>query len=1076
MEEAAALLILIGLGLGLIGTGPLALILFIVFHKKLTQVQSRLERLEKGGLPAAVPVQAKTAPQPGPCRESARTGGAPVVDLSDVHSDATVQKFKAAAEAQVQAPTSVPDKPVPSQSPQPVSTPSQARASRAAPLRAEPPVFSPAADIPQPKRPRSVGGLELKIGTVAILIAGIITTIFGVGFFLRYIYEKGYFNPAARVALVGFGGLTAIVVGEVLRRRNFEVVARGIAALGFAMLYAAVFSGTARYHLFSSQWAFAFSIVVTAGAMTYAVILNEILIAFLSLVGGYLAPVLISAGQNQPMSLFSYTLALSAGAMGCAMFRRWRAVNWIALTGTWLLYTAWFEKFYTADQAGIALAWLSVFALLYMVLPVLFNLVRRIEARVEDVVLIVVNGVTVFYFLWQILETFSQKWLACGAAVLGTAHLALMFAALWRCPADKKLHASLGVLGVVFITASLPMYFSLQTSLVGWAVEAVALAYIGIRYRGIWTQVMSFLVAGAAAAGLFYHLPLHSTAGFRVFINAPFGTWLFVSAALLVCHLFWRRMRPKSDAEAGAASQLFYAWAAILLAVGIGLEWYAHCDLNIAEIGFNEALFLKGMMALAILLAFAFFCRPLSPSGLLVRNVGIVLSVMGAVFFAVAMMGVYNDAFRLFVNLPFALAAVYVLELFWIARHLSAADQNSDTPSVVSALVFLAMLLLLIVLTEQMYRYWFCRHEYAGFEGDWKACAIRYVLITWAAYGLAALYAGIRFARNFIQVTACLVTGLSAAGLFFLLPLHEDARFRLFYNAPFVTWLVVGLAVMAGHALWRFMRQSGPSQCMAQLYYVAGLLLPAVGICLEWAAHSRWQLEPDALARSHLLLGLIVIGAITVQLFFAHPLPPNGGLVVLAGAAVALAGGIFAAFAMLYVYYDSFTLYLNWPFAMACLYALGVLLAAWHVRRSEWVIQNNLSSAFVLAGLILVWILLSEQVYSFWSAKHAYGSADLPNWRWSAQAGISVTWGVYAALLMIVGFWARSARVRWLSLVIFAVLLGKIFVIDIPSLRTEYRIAAFITTGLILIGVSFLYQLLKNKGFFESLDRQKQIT
>ncbi|MHC5140026.1 MAG: DUF2339 domain-containing protein, partial [Planctomycetota bacterium] len=116
------------------------------------------------------------------------------------------------------------------------------------------------------------------------------------------------------------------------------------------------------YELFSTEWAFAMSIAVTAGAMAYAVCLNEVIIAFLALLGGYLSPVIISTGHNLPIPLFSYVFVLSAGAMGCAMFRRWRAVNWIAMVGTYLLYTGWYEKFYdTAPQMHIALFWLGVF-------------------------------------------------------------------------------------------------------------------------------------------------------------------------------------------------------------------------------------------------------------------------------------------------------------------------------------------------------------------------------------------------------------------------------------------------------------------------------------------------------------------------------------------------------------------------------------------------------------------------------------------------------------------------------------------------------------------------------------------
>ncbi|MHC5138733.1 MAG: hypothetical protein ACYSOF_02405, partial [Planctomycetota bacterium] len=83
----------------------------------------------------------------------------------------------------------------------------------------------------------------------------------------------------------------------------------------------------------------------------------------------------------------------------------------------------------------------------------------------------------------------------------------------------------------------------------------------------------------------------------------------------------------------------------------------------------------------------------------------------------------------------------------------------------------------------------------------------------------------------------------------------------------------------------------------------------------------------------------------------------------------------------------------------------------------------------------------------------------------------SVAWAIYAAVLIVLGFIFSAAGIRYLSLLIFAVLLGKIN-LDIWHLGPQYRIATFLTTGLILIGVSLLYQFLKNKGFFDTIEKQ----
>ncbi|RKZ35934.1 MAG: hypothetical protein DRQ41_15205, partial [Gammaproteobacteria bacterium] len=470
MDEFVGFLIVLGIGLFI--SGPVAVVLAIVLFNKLGGINRRLNMLEGkpeyGRIPpkpaVAKPVVTAAQPpsiQPNTPQESVFPTIAPVVPI----------------EVSKTPPTEV------------------AAATKSYPV--------------SKAQLSAKGGLELKIGTTVAMVIGAILVIVGVGFFLRHIYQAMTFGPAARVSMVAAGGLLAFIIGEVLRRRDYEMVAKGLTAMGFALLYAAVFSGGRVYALFSTEWAFGLSIVVTAWAMTYAVRLNEVFIAFLALLGGYLSPVIITTGQNLPIPLFSYVFVLSSGAIGCTSFRRWRAVNWVAMIGTYLLYTAWFEKFYTPDQMQTALFWLGVFGGMYLICPILYGLLRKAQARAEDVGLIVLNSAAVFYYLWQILNAEFQHAFALTCAGLGAVHLAMMAIGRIRYKEDSNLQAALGVLGTAFVTVAIPLYFSrTQPILIAWSIEAVVLTFIGIRYQNLWTKAMSMIVAGIAAAGLFYHLPL----------------------------------------------------------------------------------------------------------------------------------------------------------------------------------------------------------------------------------------------------------------------------------------------------------------------------------------------------------------------------------------------------------------------------------------------------------------------------------------------------------------------------------------------------------------------------------------
>jgi uncharacterized membrane protein len=70
----------------------------------------------------------------------------------------------------------------------------------------------------------------------------------------------------------------------------------------------------------------------------------------------------------------------------------------------------------------------------------------------------------------------------------------------------------------------------------------------------------------------------------------------------------------------------------------------------------------------------------------------------------------------------------------------------------------------------------------------------------------------------------------------------------------------------------------------------------------------------------------------------------------------------------------------------------------------------------------------------------------------------SALWMAYGAMLMIVGFWRRSAFVRWQALVLIAFTIAKVFLFDVSELDRVYRIASFVVLGILLLAISFAYQ------------------
>ncbi len=70
----------------------------------------------------------------------------------------------------------------------------------------------------------------------------------------------------------------------------------------------------------------------------------------------------------------------------------------------------------------------------------------------------------------------------------------------------------------------------------------------------------------------------------------------------------------------------------------------------------------------------------------------------------------------------------------------------------------------------------------------------------------------------------------------------------------------------------------------------------------------------------------------------------------------------------------------------------------------------------------------------------------------------SAVWLIYGAALMTIGFRKRSAFVRWQALILIAFTIGKVFIYDVSQLGGSYRILSFIALGVVLLGISFIYQ------------------
>ena len=153
---------------------------------------------------------------------------------------------------------------------------------------------------------------------------------------------------------------------------------------------------------------------------------------------------------------------------------------------------------------------------------------------------------------------------------------------------------------------------------------------------------------------------------------------------------------------------------------------------------------------------------------------------------------------------------------------------------------------------------------------------------------------------------------------------------------------------------------------------------------------------------------------------------------------------------------------MNWQFWTGLvLSAIVLAYARVLARRGRQVILSNGMELIrildelctALACIIVVWGGSFEIDRVFAAAPHVAWD----NMHQARHMAFSLWWALWAATVLVIGFVASRPSLRYLALAVFAVTLGKVFIVDMRQVRTVYRILSFLGLGVTLLGGALLY-------------------
>lgn len=353
------------------------------------------------------------------------------------------------------------------------------RSERLAPAAAGP-TFAPFAKAEEYVRVNHLD--EIKLGQKWLLIVGIVVMVLGVGYFLKYAFDRNWITPSGRVGMAYAAGLGCLGLGEMFRRRGLAVFGLYLIGGGIAVLYFSGYAAFQVYHLIDQPVAFALMVAVTALAGVLSVVRNVMWLAVLGIIGGFFTPVVLSTRVDNQIALMSYMVVLNAGILAIAVYKRWGLLNGLGFAATWLLFLSWYAAHYESTKFVPTDAFLNVFFLAYAIVPFAYYFVHRDSAPHPGFAIMVLNAMIAFGLSFAMIHEFASTRAVGIVSVAYAAVYGVMAAYLRRRnPRSTDAFVLLVAMTALFLIVTVPLLFARHWITVFWAVQAAVLVWAAVR-------------------------------------------------------------------------------------------------------------------------------------------------------------------------------------------------------------------------------------------------------------------------------------------------------------------------------------------------------------------------------------------------------------------------------------------------------------------------------------------------------------------------------------------------------------------------------------------------------------------
>ena len=964
------------------------------------------------------------------------------------------------------------------------TAPTPAAPTPAAPITTAPTTApAPAQSAPQ----KSLLDWEQLVGGKWALWAGLLSIFGAIASFLAYTWRfLPPPPPEAKVALGFFAGVAFLVTGEWTRKRAQSWFSEGISGAGLAICFLSLWAGGAYFSIFSFSFTFGAMAIVCALGVWLAVRADALSLNILSILGGFLTPILLrgdgGGAGDTAVTLLSYIAVLNAGALGVALFKRWRASTWLSLGATITLLLFWSQGANIAAVRPTVFAFYSLYFGLYIGAACFYSLARREETAPEEIGLILVATTLYAPLAHDLLRPLTGNF--PGAFPLGfalfwallcvtTAHLA---------PKNLTLRDVTGALGLLAFTVAIPIQIAqpwLGIALMG---EAAVLAWLArrsqtelLRRAGqiVWVLALFPLAEGLLSPGSRTDFGLHA------------GAWPFTFGLVITAALAWNAHRQTDNAD-----ELHDVYAGAAVAGG---AWIIARETLAWKFPFESALMALAIYALAVLCV-----------GRRARFDAVINCAMGAALGVAALFALGSwsaSAPRLlplfngdFVALIGTASALYALawlvrrgdreflrrsgQILWFAASMPlfggmmAPVAKAQFGLHAGAWPFTFGVIVAAIFAWSAHRQTDnsdeLRDVYASVAvagGAWLVWretlawtnGINFALIALAITAVAAFAAGARSRFAAVRLWAeALATG-AAAGAVWLAWSDSAPELTPFWNAR---WAAMILTIGALGAIYQLakaidfpLEEIEKAAARAFAIGAASLVLAAFSteVYFGFAHFDAPQWANRAFFALSIAWILAALCALNVGLK-TREMPWRIWAYGVGGAAIASLPVNALSNAAVWLPFANLRF---GAFAVA-IFVAGVAAYLIHRAQKDGAIEAPETEALGAATAAALALALFSLTHETWEMGRYLAPAG-EDWQRGAQMAISLVWSLFGALLLAGGAQLRVQSLRLCALGLLAFTVCKVFLFDLSFLDGASRALSLGGLGLALVFISWLY-------------------